>query len=64
MNLSADARAEACIVGGWRMDYVRPANIAIVRMFLDVDIVIQKEDRAAWTIAIDRTMEREVDDEG
>ena len=39
-------------------------NIEIVRMFLDVDIAVQKEDRALWTIAINCPATLEADHEG
>ncbi len=47
------------IAGGGAYRTVRPTrhtltNIEIVRMFLDVDIAVRKEDRAVWTISIDR----------
>ena len=56
------------IAGGGGYRTVRPTphtltNIEIVRTFLDVDIAVQKEDGALWTIAIHRTAKREVDDE-
>ena len=41
-----------------------PLFVRLGPLLLDVDISVQKEDRAAWTIAIDRTMKREVDHEG
>jgi RNA 3'-terminal phosphate cyclase (ATP) len=57
------------IAGGGRYRTVRPTrhtltNIEIVRMFLDVDISVQKEDRALWTIAIDRSATPEAAHEG
>ncbi len=57
------------IAGGGTYRTVRPTrhtltNIEIVRMFLDVDIAVRKEDRAVWTITIDRLDKQEAGHEG
>ena len=57
------------IAGGGSFRTVRPTrhtltNIEIVRSFLDIDIVVHKEDRGVWRIAVDGPEAREANHEG
>jgi RNA 3'-terminal phosphate cyclase (ATP) len=57
------------IAGGGAYRTVRPTrhtltNVEIVRKFLDVDIAVDKEHRAVWTIRIDRPAAKESGHEG